>query len=140
MRKESLSAVIQAVMNEQSIETSSDWIVVLWAVGAKVDSNLTEMIRPIYQWEYDNWHDSWESNVRFIERKMKDLTDVEYDKVEKAYTSLIDYMITDPIMTSIYKLDRSDPIGWKIFKELSEKRRECKKLRIIAAFQRTKNV
>ena len=120
--------IIRDVLKEAVIESSSDFIVSVYQIAAKIDNELMLQIDPVYRWEYANWHDDWEPNVSFITRKLYNLDKRDYAEVGQSYDDILKFFLENPEVSKIYKLDEEDHIGWKIYKELAEKRDYCKKM------------
>ena len=120
--------LLKKVFSKVDIESSSDFIVTLYAVAKKSNTNLMRKIDPIYRWEYTNWHDGWESNVNYIGKKMDDLDQSDYDEIHKSYSDILEFFLTNNTMDQLFTMDEFDHIGWKIYKELSEKRILCVKM------------
>ena len=120
--------VTKSVLLESEIESSSDFIVAAYTICSRVDREMMLKIDPVYRWEYNNWHDLWESNVNFITRKLNKLDTQDYVEVGQAYTDILKYFLENEVISKIYKMDTQDHIGWKIYKELTEKRNFCIKM------------
>lgn len=130
--------LIESVFKESNIESSSDFIVTLYKIVEKIDSEIFLKIDPIYRWEYSNWHDLWEANVNFIGKKLDDLDQFDYDEIELSYVTVLDFLLMHDVMNKMYRLDNKDHIGWKIFKEIDEKRVLVRKMSNIAKMKREK--
>jgi hypothetical protein len=111
------------------IESSSDFIVILYELCRMADTELFHKIDSIYKWEHDNWHIGWEKNVDFINKKMVDLSSFDYDEILDAYTAIYSYFIEDETISKLYNLGIDDNVGWTIFKELSEKRKATSRMK-----------
>jgi len=122
----------KAIFKKADIESSSDFIVAAHHLCKEFDYGMMLRIDPVYRWEYANWHDSWESNVNFISSKLPDLDPDDYNDVYDSYTDILKYFLEDSTVSTIYKMDENDHIGWKIFKELNEKRNLCFKFLAIS--------
>ncbi len=114
--------VTKATFKEADIESSSDFIVTLWAYSKVMDQDLFLQVDPIYRMEYANWHDTWDRNVSFIEKKMQNLDVSDYMEIYQAYTDVMNFFFENLVISNMYKMDDKDHLGWKIFHELSEKR------------------
>lgn len=128
MRAKERHLLVKTVLTEASIESSSDFIVTLYELCKIIDKDMVRKIDPIYHWEYKNWHNDWQKNVNFISNRMVDLSSSDYDEIYGAYTDILTYFLENRVVTKIYDLSTEDDIGWKIFKELSEKRVETKRM------------
>lgn len=127
----------KTIFTEALIESSSDFIVVLYDLCEMTDQKLRLYVDPIYKWEYDNWHNNWSDNVNFVYKKMVDLSPFDYDEIYESYTKIIEFFVTDESVSKIYDLSVTDHMGWKIFKELEEKRISAKKLKNIVLMKET---
>jgi len=132
MLKTDIDLLTLAVFKSAEIDTSSDFIVTLWELSKRTDDGMFEKVDPIYGWEYSNWRELWYENVSHIEKKMENLDISDYVEIEKAYTDVLEYFLENVSVTKIFPIDSKDHIGWKIYKELSEKRNSAKKLLAIA--------
>lgn len=139
MKNSQFDAVMKEVLKSTSIASSSDLIVSLYQICVKLDDERALVIDPIYRWEYNNYHDGWESNVNFIGAKLVDLDELDYIEVETSYSGIIELFLNNEILSKIYRLDENDVLGWKILKELREKRELVKKHAIIARYKRERN-
>lgn len=128
-------AVMRAVLENTGVESSSDFVVALYQIFRRTDPEMTLLIDPIYRWEYMNFHDDWGLNIKFIEDKLDNLDDGDYTEVDESYKFVLTMLLEHPILSSVYKLDEKDPIGWKIYRELQEKRESVRKARIVAAYE-----
>lgn len=124
--------VSRKVFLESNIETSSDFIVTAFELFKRTDNGMMLKFDPVYRWEYENWHDSWESNVRFISKKLQKLDPEDYNDLYDCYTDILNYFLEDDVVSKIYRMDEKDHTGWKIFKELNEKRNLCFKFLAIS--------
>lgn len=127
----------KTIFTEALIESSSDFIVVLYDLCEMTDPKLRLYVDPIYKWEYANWHNNWSDNVNFIYKKMVDLSPFDYDEIYESYTKIIEFFVTDESVSKIFDLSVIDHVGWKIFKELEEKRISAKKLKNILLMKET---
>lgn len=127
-----IDSVARTVYLEAAIESSSDFIVTAYEMFKRTNKDMMITIDPVYKWEYANWHDSWESNVNFISKRLQNLDPEDYNDVYDCYTNILKYFVDDDIVSKIYKMDDKDKIGWKIFKELNEKRALCLKFLAIS--------
>jgi hypothetical protein len=123
--------LLKEVFSKAVVESSSDFIVTLYEVAKRTNHEMLLKIDPIYRWEFMNWHDGWESNVNFIGQKMKSLDQEDYAEIHRSYTDILEYFLNNSTLDQIFKMDTRDHIGWKIYKELSEKRILCAKMAII---------
>lgn len=119
------STVIKAVFQGATVESSSDFIVLLWKLS-KYIPELKENTM-LYQWEYDNCFDSWEANVNFISYKMKNTDPRYYSGIYHSYVDILKLFLDNRDISPMYTLGVDDIIGWRIFKELQEKRWLCYK-------------
>jgi hypothetical protein len=126
MTPSEIDLLTKAVFKSAEIDTSSDFIVTLWELSKRTDDGMFERVDPIYGWEYSNWRELWYENVHHIEKKMQNLDVLDYIEIERAYTDVIEYLLETPALSRIFPIDDKDHVGWKIFKELSEKRNIAK--------------
>lgn len=122
------SRIIRKVIKSSNIESSSDFIVALSEIGNKQQNFLKAILDPIISFEYTNWHDSWESNVNHVFKNIKDSEEDSIKMIESSYEKLLTYFLNDGTITSMYPMDKKDHLGWKLYKEIDEKRLLCKKL------------
>lgn len=128
--------VLKEVIENALIQSSSDLIVALYQTFLRIDCENTFNLDPIVRWEFSNYHDEWTLNISYIQKKLENLDEQDYDEIHAAYTFATDFLLTNPVMCSIFKIDDKDVIGWKILKELREKRDLVDKMRCIAKFNR----
>lgn len=127
----------KTIFTEALIESSSDFIVVLYDLCEMTDPKLRLCVDPIYKWEYDNWYNDWSDNVKFISKKMADLSPFDYDDIHESYTKIIEFFVNDESVSKIYDLSATDHIGWKIYKELIAKRLSAERLKNIVLMKET---
>jgi hypothetical protein len=119
----------KTIFAEALIENSSDFIVTLYSLSEMTDKILHDKINPIYYWEYKNWHNVWSDNVGFINKKLDNLFISDYDEILMSYTAVMEYFCDDNVVSNIYNMSSIDHIGWKIYKELNEKRQSVKRFK-----------
>lgn len=132
MQLNEINIVTKSLFREAFVETSSDFIVTAYKLSREIKTDLWEKIDPIYRWEYSNWHSDYTNNTKFIERKMNNLDVSDYVEIGQAYTDVLDYFLTEYPITSIFKMDGNDVVGWQIYKELTHKRNYSTKMFNIA--------
>lgn len=129
--------LIRKIMKEATIESSSDLIVTLAEIGNQTQNFLRSLTESILQVEYTNWHDDWSANVNHINKHLLKLDSDSIRIIQVTYEDFLTYFLNDDIMTSFYPMDKKDHLGWKIYKELDEKRQLCKKILAIREYQET---
>lgn len=132
MRVDERNYLTKTIFSEAMVETSSDFIIVLYDLCEMTNLKLLLDIDPIYKWEYDNWHLSWVDNVNFINKKMADLSPSDYDEIYHSYTKILEYFLSDDAVASLYQMGDEDQLGWQIYKELEEKRQSTMRLKNIS--------
>lgn len=138
-KSEELNIVLKEVLSATTVASSSDLIVALYQIFVKMEDARALVLDPIYRWEYENYHDSWESNVNFIEKKLHDLDELDYIELEMSYLGVIEFFIGNKFLSKTYCMDETDELGWKIFRELRDKRDLVKKHSIISNYKRERN-
>jgi hypothetical protein len=61
------------------------------------------------------------------------LDDVSLVIVKKAYEDLLSYYLNDELMNVLFPMDKKDHVGWKIYKEIDEKRLAAIKIQKLRA-------
>lgn len=128
---------IRQLFHRLNITSSSDFVVALWQYHSLKESNVNP-VDTILRWEITNQYEQWGENVNYIGNKLADLDEADYDEVDFAYTTCLDFLLNEHVLSLMYPLDDHDTLGWKIFKELSEKRVLVKKHRMISRYNQTK--
>ena len=114
--------VIRKVIENSEMESSSDLICALAAIGNQTKNFLKHITDPLIPIEFPNWRDDWSGNIMHSYKHMNLLDDVSLVIVKKAYEDLLSYYLNDELMNVLFPMDKKDHVGWKIYKEIDEKR------------------
>lgn len=115
------SAALMEVLRKTRIESSSDFIVALYAV-AKIYSHKTEsIIEPIHYLEYNNCHVTSGMNLVYFEEKTSDFDLQDYQDMVVTYSAIVDFFLNSNPVSLVFKMDNNDHLGAKIWKELDSK-------------------
>lgn len=135
MSLKDIDTVTAAVLAGSTIESSSDFIAVAYRLHQKFFVNMSERIWPIVDIESDNSHEDWVSNSIYSESKLVKKPPVLLYDCMIAYRIVLDYFLSDDIVSKRFNLDEGDVLGWKIFKELDTKYNFCRKRLINLNYQ-----
>jgi len=130
------SEITKSVLEQATIESSSDFIEVLYEILKHIDPESIPNLSPIRELEYENWR-LGDENILDIEQKLKKLEFADLVDAEMAYKYVIEQFLDSETISKKFKLDNNDSTGWAILHELNSKRDYCKRLFAIFKFKET---
>ena len=129
---------IKSMFHRQNIENSSDFVVALWQFH-NLSNEVANPIDEILRWETANPFDNdWGRNVLHIDQHLHGLDLVDYDLINAAYMACIEFLLNDNTLNKVYPMDENDLTGWRVYKELTEKRNAVEKHRAICVYNKLK--
>lgn len=123
-----VAEITKSVLKNSNIKSSSDFIVTLYEICKRLNTDMMVKIDPIYNMEYGNWAYSSFNNITHASKRFDTLEYADLVDTKDAYTAILEYFLEDPTIGKLYNMEETDVLGWKIYKELSEKREYCTKL------------
>jgi hypothetical protein len=118
--EQEISQITRYVFNKIKVESSSDFIEILYEIYSRVSKDKIIDLSPVREIEKDNWRIGI-ANVEHIKSKLAVFEYADLVDAELAYKYIINVLLVNKTISKIYKLDENDKIGWLLFKELGEK-------------------
>lgn len=124
------SQIIRYIFKKVEVESSSDFIEILYEIYKRVDEEKIVNLSPIREIEENNWRIGI-SNVEYIKSRLRSMVYADLVDAEIAYKYVINELFHNEAISKIYELDEEDRVGWIIFNELREKKEYTKRLMLI---------
>lgn len=127
MNIQEIDSVTKSVFASASIKSSSDFIIVAHKIHEQFYPKIAYRITPLIQIETGNYHDNWITNTVHSENNLYKLSMSDLYDAQIAYRIVMDYFLSDDIISKKFNLDENDSLGWQIYKELDTKYNYCRK-------------
>jgi len=108
------------------VNSSSDFCILAYSIYFKYFEKLAKRIFPIMKIEIGNIKTSWETNACYSHEHAKHYTSSQLYDLMIGYRIVLDFFLTDEEVCKVYRMDETDSLGWKIWKELDCKYSWCK--------------
>ncbi len=108
------------------VSSSSDFCVLAYSIYFKYFEKLAKRMFPVMKIEIGNTKTSWETNACYSHERAKNCTSSELYDLMIGYRIVLDFFLTDEVVSKAYRMDDEDTLGWKIWKELDVKYSWCK--------------
>lgn len=138
MNLKEIDIITKRVLQESSIESSSDFVMVAYELYSKFYPEMAKRIKPIIAIETENFHDEWAANVVFSETALYDKSEQDMYDSMIAYRVILDFYLNDDIVSKRFNMDEADHLGWQIYKELDTKYNWCRKQLLKSNYLKTK--
>ena len=129
MTKLEQSYVIREVLKNTMIENSSDFIAAAYSLNYAFCEPVAKRMEPILFMETSISHDGdWAANAVEAQALMSGNTLAEYKQCQDAYRTVLDFLLLDDTVGKVFRMDDTDHIGWRIWRELDAKYKWAKKM------------
>lgn len=138
MNLKEIDIITKRVLQESSIKSSSDFVMVAYELYSKFYPEMAKRIKPIVAIETENFHDEWAANVVFSETALYGKSEQDMYDSMIAYRVILDFYLNDDIVSKRFNMDEADHLGWQIYKELGTKYNWCRKQLLKSNYLKTK--